>query len=243
MLLTLAIIFPLVFQMAALNFNRIILKLAGQGFTPQDTLQSQDGLNLGDIHFCPIQRTLHMQCISLDLLPRLVTEGAFMPPTSEGTLELSWTTAILLIFQVDDQHEKITDVYIGLMVRRIESCLYAPDKILDFVSDIEVNLKAVHDTLKAGGDPGKRHTFYLFVNNYGGAMSIPTDPPYCLVYPTSYVEDVEPDHFDTRNNLARTHLHHCICHATLQRMNGDPSHCREYGRSHLILPHGAQYKE
>ena len=172
-----------------------------------------------------------------------LAEGAFMPPTSEGTLELSGTTAILLIFQMDNQHEKITDVYVGLMVRCIESCLYAPGKILDFMSDIEVDLKVVHNAFKAGGDPGKRCAFCLFVNNYGGTMFVPTDLPYCLIYPMSYMKDVEPDHFNTCNNPAGTCLHHCICHATLQHMNDDPSHCREYGRSHLILPCGAQYKE
>ena len=74
-------------------------------------------------------------------------------------------------------------------------------------------------------------------------MSVPTDPPYCLVYPTSYMKDVEPDHFNTHNNPAGTHLHHCICHTTLQYMSDDPRYHRAYGRSHLILPHGAQYKE
>ena len=146
MLLTLAIIFSLVFQMAALNFNHILLKLADLGSIPWDTLQSQDRLNLGDIHFCPIQQTLRMQCISLDCLQRLVTEGTFMPPMSEGTLELSGTTAILLIFQADDQHE-ITNVYIGLVVCHVECCLYTPDQILNFVSDIEVDLKPAHDAL------------------------------------------------------------------------------------------------
>ena len=229
--------------MAALKFNHILLKLASKDSIPRDTLQSRDGLNLGDIHFCPIQCTLCMQHMSRDCLQRLITEGTFIPPTSEGTLELSRTTAILLIFQADDQHEKITDIYVGLVVHRIESYLYAPDKILDFLSDIEVNLKVAHDALKAGGDLGKRRAFCLFVNNYGGTMSIPTDPPYCLIYPMSYVKDVEPDHFDTRNNPARTCLHCCICHTTLQHMKDNPCHCREYGRSHLILPHGAQYKE
>ena len=47
--------FLLFFQMATLNFNHILLMLADQGSILWDTLQSQDGLNLGDIHFCPIQ--------------------------------------------------------------------------------------------------------------------------------------------------------------------------------------------
>ena len=157
-----------------------------------------------------------MQYISLDYLQKVIAEGTFMPSAAEGTLELSGTTSILLVFQVDDQHEMITNIYIGLVVCHIKSRLYAPEKILDFVSNIEVNLKAVHDALKAWGDLGKRCAFCLFVNNYGGVISIPIDLPYCLIYPMSYMKDVEPDHFDTCNNPARTHLHHCICCITLQ---------------------------
>ena len=229
--------------MATLNFHCILLMLVDQGSIPQDTLQSQDGLKFGDVHFCPMRQTLRMQCISLDHLWGLITEGAFIPPTLEGPPKLSGATTILLVFQADSQHERITCVYVGLVVCRVESHLYTLDQILDFVTDIEVNLKVAHDTLKARGDPGKRRAFCLFVSNYGGTMSIPTDPPYCLVYPMSYVRDVEPDHFDTCNNLAGTCLHHCICRATLQYMNDDPNQCREYSRSHLILPHRAQYKE
>ena len=129
------------------------------------------------------------------------------------------------------------------MVCRVESHLHTPDQILDFVTDIEVDLTAVSGTLKAGGDPSKWRTFCLFVSDYGGTMSIPMDPPYCLAYPTNYMRDVELDHFNTRNNPAGTCLHHCISHATLQYMNDDPNQCREYSGSHLILPHRAQYKE
>ena len=163
-----------------------------------------------------------------------------MPLPLEDPPELSRTTAIL---QVDGQHERITDVYVGPVVCRVESCLYTLDQILDFVKDIEVDLKVACNALKARGDPGKRCAFFLFVSNYGGAMSIPMDPPHCLIYPTSYVRDVEPDHFNTHNNPAGTHLHYCMCHPTLQYMNDDSNQCREYPRSHLILPHGAQYKE
>ena len=48
------------FQMVALNFKCILLMLKDAGSIPQDTLQSQDGLNLGDIHFCPL---IHMLCM------------------------------------------------------------------------------------------------------------------------------------------------------------------------------------
>ena len=74
-------------------------------------------------------------------------------------------------------------------------------------------------------------------------MSVPTDPPYCLVYPTSYVKDVGPDHFDTHNNPAGTCLHHCVCQATLHFSNDEPKEHTNYAGSHLILPHGAQYND
>ena len=129
----------------------------------------------------------------------------------------------------------------GLIVHRVESRLYTPDRILDFIKDIEVDLQVACDALKAGGNPGKRRAFCLFVSNFGGAMSIPTDLPYCLIYPTSYVRDVDLDHFDTRNNLAGMCLHHSVCHTTLQFNNDEPKECTNYARSHLILPRRAQY--
>ena len=229
--------------MVALNFDRILLMLKDTGSIPLETLHSQDGLNLGDVRFCPLRQMLRMQHLSLDSLWKLIAEGMFMPPRSEGSPELSGTTAILLVFWADSQHKEITDVYVGLIVRQVQSCLYTPDQILDFIKEIELDLQAAHDILDAGGDPSKRCTFCLFVSNFGGALAIPTDPPYCLVYPTCYVRNADPDHFDTHNNPAGTRLHHCVCHATLQFSNDKSKERTNYTGSHLILPHGAQYND
>ena len=46
------------------------------------------------------------------------------------------------------------------------------------------------------------------VENLSGIMSIPKDPPYCLVYPTTYVKGAEPDHFNTWNSPTGMRLHH-----------------------------------
>ena len=197
--------------MAALNFECILVMLKDGGTIPQDTLHSQDGINLGDIHFCPMMHILHMQCISLDGLRTLLSEGAFMPPHSNTPSKLSGTMAILLVFQVDSKHERIINIYVGLVVCRVDSHLYSPSQINDFIQDIQVNLWAVHNALKARHDPGKRHAYCLFVDNLSGIMSIPTDPPYCLVYPTSYVKGIEPDHFNTWNSPAGMCLHCCVC--------------------------------
>ena len=174
-----------------LNFDQILLRFKDAGSIPWETFHSQDGLNLGNVHFCPLRQMLHMQCLSLDSLWKLITEGAYMPPRSEGSPELSRTTAILLVFWADSQHKEITDVYVGLIVRRVESRLYTLDQILDFIKEIEVNLQAAHDALDAGGNLGKRHAFCLFLSNFGGSMGVPTEPPYCLVYPTGYVRDAD----------------------------------------------------
>ena len=95
--------------------------------------------------------------------------------------------------------------------------------------------------LKAGGNLGKRHAFCHFVHNLKGAMSIPTDPLYCLVYSTSYVKGVEPDHFDTSNNPVGMCMQHSVSRATLQFMNTNSELYKQYSGSQLILPHGAQY--
>ena len=166
-----------------------------------------------------------------------------MPPQSERPPKLSGMTTILLVFQADSRYEKITNVYVGLMVHRVESHLYNPNQILNFVKDIEGDLQVVCNALKARGNPGKRRAYCLFVDNLSGAMSIPMHPPYCLVYPTSYIKGIEPDHFDTRNSSAGTCLHHCVCRATLQFSNNEPKECTKYVGSCLILPCGAQYND
>ena len=152
-------------------------------------------------------------------------------------------TAILLVFQVDSRHEKIINVYVGLVVCRVDFHLYSPSQIHDFIKDIEGDLQVAHDALKVRSDPSKRHPYYLFVDNLSGIMSIPMDPPYCLVYPTSYFKGIKPDHFDTSNSPVGMCLHRCVCRTTLQFSNDDPKECTNYVMSHLILPRGMQYNK
>ena len=131
----------------------------------RSTLRCQDGINLGDIHFCPILRTLRMQRISLNGLCTLLSKGIFMPPQSNTPPELSSTTAILLVFQADSEHKRIINVYMGLMVRRVDSHLYSPSQINDFIQDIDVDLQEARDALKARHNASKRRAYCLFVDN------------------------------------------------------------------------------
>ena len=184
-----------------------------------------------------------MQCTSLDGLRTLLSEGTFAPPQSNMPPELSRTMAILLVFQADSEHKRIINVYMGLVVHRVNSHLYSPSQINNFIQDIDVDLQEVRNALKAGHNASKRHAYCLFVDNLSSVMSIPTDPPYCLVYPTTYIKGAEPDHFDTWNSPVGTRLHHCVCQATLQFSNTDPKQCTKYAGSHLIIPHGVQYND
>ena len=74
-------------------------------------------------------------------------------------------------------------------------------------------------------------------------MSIPTDPPYCLVYPTTYIKGIKPNHFNTQNSPVGMRLHRCICQATLQFSNTDPQQRTKYTGSHLIIPRRVQYND
>ena len=229
--------------MVGLNFEHILMMLKDGGTIPRNTLHSQDGINLGDIRFCPIMHTLRMQHISLDGLHTLLSEGAFAPLHSNTPSELSGTMAILLVFQAGSRHERIINIYMGLVVHRVDFCLYSPSQINDFIQDIEVDLWEVRNALKAGCDAGRRHAYCLFVDNLSGVMSVPVDPPYCLVYPTTYVKGIEPDHFDTQNSPAGMRLHRCVRRATLQFSNTDPKQRTKYAGSCLIIPRGVQYND
>ena len=219
------------------------MMLKDGGTIPRGTLHSQDGINLGDICFCPILCTLHMQHISLNGLHTLLLEGAFMPPQTNMPPELSKTMAILLVFQADSKHKRIINVYVGLVVCRVDSHLYSPSQVNNFIQDIDVNLWEARDALKAGHDAGKRCAYCLFVENLSGIMSIPMDHPYCLVYPTTYIKGAQPDHFDTLNMPMGTCLHCCVCRATLQFSNTDTQLHTKYAGSRLITPRGVQYND
>ena len=117
------------------------------------------------------------------------------------------------------------------------------DGILPFVKSIEVDLKKVRDRHAQNKDPGGVHSYSLLIANHGGIMAVPTDLPYCLVYPTMYNDDTEDlNHFNTAASPSGLHTHSCICHTLLQHMDIDPVCQRTYKGCHLIIPHSTQYR-
>ena len=97
----------------------------------------------------------------------------------------SHTTAIFLVFLSDDQHETIEYVHIGLVVHCIGCQLYEQKAIPMFIKSIEDDLKKARSKWAAGKDLGEACSFSMFVGNFGGLMAVPTELPYCLMYPTS----------------------------------------------------------
>ena len=134
-------------------------------------------------------------------------------------------------------------MHISLVVHCKGYCLYMQDGILPFVKSIEVDLKKVRDQHAQNKDPGRVHSYSLLIANYGSIMANPTNPPYCLVYPTVYSNDVEDqNHFNTAASPSGMHTRSYICCALLQHVDKDPVHWRTYEASCLVIPCGAQYR-
>ena len=108
---------------------------------------------------------------------------------------------------------------------------------------IEEDLAKVRDRCAWGKDAGGVHSYAMLVANYGGITAVPTDPPYCLVYPTMYNDGMEDQtHFNTVASSPGMHTHVCMCCSLLQFTDKDPKNKRTFEGSHLIIPCGAQYQ-
>ena len=84
----------------------------------------------------------------------------------------------------------------------------------------------------------------MFIGNFGGLMAVPTDPPYCLMYPNIYSNEVPPEdknHFNIKDSPPGLRTHACICHALLQHADLSETHKQKYHGSCLVIPRGAQY--
>ena len=202
------------------------------------------GLHFGDICFVPPWCTLNMQCISLMYLKSLISDNCFQPEGMPSDAA-SGSIAILIIFLSDEQHTAIQHIHIGLVVHHVGCNLYEQDGILPFINSIEEDLKKAWQKRDVGKDPGGVSSYAMLVANFGGIMAIPTDPPYCLVYPMIYSHDIaikNKNHFNTMASPPGLHIHSCICLALLQHADLTAAHKWKYNGSCLIVPHGAQYK-
>ena len=156
----------------------------------------------------------------------------------------SHTTAILLVFLSDDQHETIEYIHIGLVVHCAGCQLYEQKAIPWFIKSIEDDLKKARSKQAAGKNQGEAHSFSMLVSNFGSLMAVPTDPPYCLMYPNIYSNKVPPEdknHFNVEGGPPRLCTCTCICHTLLQHADLSEAHRQKYHGSCLVIPWGAQY--
>ena len=209
-------------QMATLNFKHILDSLQSPESLPLDMMTSYKALHFRDIHFALQQHTLNMQWVSLIYLKSLVNDNSFQPEGFKPNAYSS-TTAILMVFLFNEQHQGIEHVHISLVVCHKECHLYMQDGILPFMKSIEVDLKKARDRHTQKKDPGGACSYSLLIANYGGIMAVPTDPPYCLVYHTVHNDDVEDQNqFNTATSPSGMCTCSCMCHILLQHADKDP---------------------
>ena len=130
--------------MAVLSSKLLLNCLHSLESLPQDMMTNYKALHLRDIHFALPWHTLNMQWVSLVYLKSLVNDNCFQPEGIKPGVYSS-STAILLVFLSDEQHEGIQHVHIGLVVHCKKCNLYMQDRILSFVKSIEADLKKAWD--------------------------------------------------------------------------------------------------
>ena len=183
-----------------------------------------------------------MQHVSLTYLKSLVSDNCFQP---EGMLSdaVSSSTAILIVFL--SKHMTIQHVHLGLVVHSVCCNLYDQSGILTIITSVEQDLEKVRQRCDVGKDPGGVHSYAMLVANFGCTIAVPTDPPYCPVYPIVYNDNVtaqNQNHFNTAGSPSEMCTCDLMCHALLQQADLTEAHKWKYDGSCLIVPCGAQYK-
>ena len=209
---------------------------------PMEVEWGNVSLQVGDIWYCPQILTLQMQCVSLNTLLSYVSESCFCPKDT-SSMKASKETVILLLFISNASYTNIEYVHIGLvMIRRgykvgdqVSIVLYAL-----FIQNQLVEMCVRAQTRKSSLP--RPHSFCLFMEDYKSMMVLPTEPPYCLVYPIRFFNDTPAD---PRNQL-HTDLfppglccQECACNWLIQRANLHEKWEIIMGGSCFLLPCGA----
>ena len=113
-------------------------------------------------------------------------------------------------------------VHISLVVHRTNCKLHDQSGILPFIKIINNNLeKAQKRGFKSGSC-----SYSLLVANYGGIMVVPTQHPYCVIYPTVYETKVpveDQHHLTPGAILWGMCTGACMCHTLLQLADTQPA--------------------
>ena len=229
--------------MALIKFDTMLEHLQSPHSLPSELLPGQQGLHYGNMHYMPLQHTLKMQHVPYNCFVNLVWENNFQL-VGTTMADASNTTAILLILTSDDQLQTIEYVHIGQMIHCAGCQLYKPRSIPCFTQSIDDNLKRTRERRAASSGSGKVHSYCMFIANFGVLMAVPTDLPYCLVYPNIYSTTVPHEdrhHFNIQDSPPWLCTCACICHALLQHADLSEANTWKYQGSHLVIPRGVQY--
>ena len=142
-----------------ISFSTLHEHLQSLHSLPSDLLMGQEVLLFRDVCFAPLQCTLNMQCIPLTYLKCLVSENSFQP---EGmTIDMACnSTAILIGFLLDDQHEAIQYVHVRLVVHHVGCTLCEQKAIFPFIHSIKEDLERARLKQVSGRDPGPALLFH-----------------------------------------------------------------------------------
>ena len=155
-------------------------------------------------------------------------------PACEGCPRRCNTTAILLVFLSDDQLTSIEHVHIGLVVHHISGQIYEHKAIPQFIQYIEADLKQTKQKHKVSSSALREQSYCMFVANIRGIMALPTDLPYCLMYPNIYSSTLHEDrhHLNIGGGPPGVGTCRCMCHALLQQTNLSVYHRQQHHGSH-----------
>ena len=162
-------------------------------------------------------------------------------------MKASKGTAILLLFVSNASYTDIEYIHIELVMIRRGYKVGDQASIVPYVSFIQNQLAE----MRAWAQTRKSslpwpHSFCLFIEDYESMMAPPTEPPYCLVYPIHFFNDMPGD---LRNQLHKDLFPlglccwECVCCQLIQWANLHEKWETIMGGSRFLLPRGAQYDD
>ena len=160
---------------------------------PMEVERGNVSLHVGDIWYCLQIPMLQMQHVSLNTLLSYVSESHFCPKDASSA-KASKETAILLLFISNASYTDIEYIHIGLVVIHQGYKVGDQSSIVPYVSFIQNQLAetCMQAQTRKSSLPRPR-SFCLFIEDYESMMAPPTEPPYCLVYPICFFNDMSED--------------------------------------------------
>ena len=201
---------------------------------------------VGNIWYCPQIPMLWMQRVSLNTLLSYVSESCFCPKDA-SSMKASKETAILLLFVSNASYTNIEYIHIGLVMICRGYKVGDQASIVLYVLFIQNQLVEMHMRAQTRKSSLPQPcSFCLFMEDYESMMVPPTEPPYCLVYPIHFFDNMPTD---LRNQLHTDlfppglHCQECVCHQVIQWANLHGKWETIMGGSCFLLPCRAQYND